>query len=91
MWTAKTLFRLGRCPGQVFAGRTGHFLGFVMLRFIISFFLTFTEELLQCIMNQVGLRQVNLVLIAYVSSEGSGEPAHPHNLARTFAACSYKQ
>ena len=24
-----------------------------------------------------GLRQVNLVLIAYASSEGSGEPAHP--------------
>ena len=35
--------------------------------------------------------QVNLVLTAYASSEGSGEPAHPHSLARTFAACSYKQ
>ena len=33
----------------------------------------------------------DLVLIAYVSSEGSGEPAHPHSLARTFAARSYKQ
>ena len=32
-----------------------------------------------------------LVLIAYASSEGSGEPAHPRNLARTFAAHSYKQ
>ena len=38
-----------------------------------------------------GLRQANLVLIAYASSEGSGEPAHPRSLARTFAACSYKQ
>ena len=38
-----------------------------------------------------GLRQANLVLIAYVSSEGSGEPAHPRSLARTFAARSYKQ
>ena len=33
-----------------------------------------------------GPRQANLVLIAYASSEGSGEPAHPRSLARTFAA-----
>ena len=39
----------------------------------------------------VGPRQANLVLIAYASSEGSGEPAHPRSLARTFAARSYKQ
>ena len=38
-----------------------------------------------------GPRQANLVLIAYASSEGSGEPAHPRSLARTFAALSYKQ
>ena len=38
-----------------------------------------------------GLRQANLVLIAYASSEGSGEPAHLRSLARTFAARSYKQ
>ena len=38
-----------------------------------------------------GPRQANLVLIAYASSEGSGEPAHPRSLARTFAAPSYKQ
>ena len=43
-----------------------------------------------------GSRQGNLVLIAYASSEGSGEPAHPEpahprSLARTFAAHSYKQ
>ena len=38
-----------------------------------------------------GPRQANLVLIAYASSEGSGEPAHPCNLARTSAARSYKQ
>ena len=31
-------------------------------------------------------RQANLVLIAYASSEGSGEPAHPRSLARTSAA-----
>ena len=35
--------------------------------------------------------QANLVLIAYASSEGSGEPAHPRSLSRTFAARSYKQ
>ena len=39
----------------------------------------------------IGLHQANLVLIAYASSEGSGEPAHPRSLARTFAARSYKQ
>ena len=38
-----------------------------------------------------GPRQANLVLIAYASSEGSGEPAHPRILARTSAARSYKQ
>ena len=35
--------------------------------------------------------QANLVLIAYASSEGSGEPEHPRSLARTSAARSYKQ
>ena len=35
--------------------------------------------------------QANMVLIAYASSEGSGEPAHPRSLARTSAARSYKQ
>ena len=39
----------------------------------------------------IGPRQANLVLIAYASTEGSGEPAHPRSLARTFAARSYKQ
>ena len=38
-----------------------------------------------------GPRQANLVLIAYASSEGSGEHAHPRSLARTSAARSYKQ
>ena len=42
-------------------------------------------------LNTFGPRQANLVLIAYASSEGSGEPAHPRSLARTFAARSYKQ
>ena len=54
----------------------------------------------ECTRNQIkmilswlpyGPRQANLVLIAYASSEGSGEPAHPRSLARTFAARSYKQ
>ena len=39
----------------------------------------------------IGPRQANLVFIAYASSEGSGEPAHPRSLARTSAARSYKQ
>ena len=38
-----------------------------------------------------GLRQAKLVLIAYASSEGSGEPAHLRSLARTISARSYKQ
>ena len=38
-----------------------------------------------------GSRQANLVLIAYASSEGSGESAHPRSLTRTFPARSYKQ
>ena len=38
-----------------------------------------------------GPRQANLVLIAYASSEGSGEPAHPRSLAKTSAARSYRQ
>ena len=33
-----------------------------------------------------GPRQAIFVLIAYASSEGSGEPAHPRSLAITFAA-----
>ena len=44
-----------------------------------------------CKIELYGPRQANLVLIAYASSEGSGEPAHPRSLARTFAARSYKQ
>ena len=38
-----------------------------------------------------GPRQANLVLIAYASSECSGEPAHPRSPARTSATRSYKQ
>ena len=36
-----------------------------------------------------GPRHANLVLIAYASSEGSGEPAHPRSLTRT--SCSLIQ
>ena len=46
---------------------------------------------LSCFNFLFGPRQANLVLIAYVSSEGSGEPAHPPSLTRTVAARSYKQ
>ena len=47
----------------------------------------FSHDVAQII---IGPRQANLVLIAYASSEGSGEPAHPRSLARTSAARSYK-
>ena len=51
------------------------------------------HEVLQVLMcpGSNGPRQANLVLIAYASSEGSGESAHPRSLARTSAARSYKQ
>ena len=55
---------------------------------VAVYYLDFSEILLIRIS---GPRQANLVLIAYASSEGSGEPAHPRSLARTFAARSYKQ
>ena len=51
---------------------------------------TLTLLVLSC-RGSYGPRQANLVLITYASSEGSGEPAHPRSLARTFAAGSYKQ
>ena len=38
-----------------------------------------------------GPHQANLVHMAYASSEGSGEPAHPRSLARTSAARPYKR
>ena len=49
------------------------------------------DYVLRLCLGTFGPRQANLVLIAYASSEGSGEPAHPRSLARTFAARSYKQ
>ena len=52
---------------------------------------SYNEEPSLHVDDQNGPRQANLVLIAYASSEGSGEPAHPHSLARTSAARSYKQ
>ena len=53
------------------------------------FVYSFIEKILFELRNDFsgyGPRQANLVLIAYASSEGSGEPAHPRSLARTFAA-----
>ena len=49
------------------------------------------KELFSIRLIVTGPRQANLVLIAYASSEGSGEPAHPRSLARTSAARSDKQ
>ena len=136
----------GRMPRLicVFAGRTGHFVGFVMLRLqfgtqdyigILLITVTRAKKLFPSVIHHSqilyiryiqynslgnscswssdpeilvsspkivingwpqgselnGPRQANLVLITYASSEGSGEPAHPRSLARTFAARSYKQ
>ena len=53
--------------------------------------LFYSKRNLSNVLVSVGPRQANLVLIDYASSEGSGEPAHPRSLARTFAARSYKQ
>ena len=78
MRTAKTLIRLGGYPGWSESSQSAHLISLV----------------LSCggpLEGSFGPRQANLVLIAYASSEGSGEPAHPPTLARTSAACSYKQ
>ena len=60
------------------------FLSFTIGCFLLSFsdYLEFLGNLWRiCFIT--GPRQANLVLIAYVSSEGSGEPAHSRSLART--------
>ena len=67
---------------MVFAGRKGH---------EAAHFVLFTFEHYSNNPKLYGPRQANLVLIAYASSEGSGEPAHPRSLARTFATRSYRQ
>ena len=66
--------------------------GWLLSRSIIVWTMSHTERSLCHWLPLIfGPRQTNLVLIAYASSEGSGEPAHPRSLARTFAARSYKQ
>ena len=60
----------------------------VSIRFFFFFLSTWMSPTQK---SSQGPRQANFVLIAYASSEGSGEPAHPRSLARTFAARSYKQ
>ena len=56
-----------------------------------NFIRCFSKVARTCKLSPYGPRQANLVLNAYASSEGSGEPAHPRSLARTSAAPSYKQ
>ena len=60
---------------------------------VIPFICSFTVSIIMHVSTKyiIGPRQANLVLIAYASSEGSGEPANPRSLARTSAARSYKQ
>ena len=72
-----------------------HFVIFGIFHFFCRCDINFTK-VRSIFLNQhdpltIGLRQANLVLIAYASSEGSGEPVHLCSLARTFAARSYKQ
>ena len=62
-----------------------------MLKIILSRLQQAEEIIAENWEQQFGPRQANLVRIAYASSEGSGEPAHPRSLARTFGARSYKQ
>ena len=62
-----------------------------MMEYIKTQLLEYCEVFMQNNLRTYGPRQANLVLIACASSEGSGEPAHPRSLARTFAARSYKQ
>ena len=88
----------GRVPRliRVFPGRTGHFVVLWLILMPATFYLMAVLRprfslFLESSTFTNGPRQANLVLIAYASSEGSGEPAHPRSLARTFAARSYKQ
>ena len=64
---------------------------FFLCLFLLLLFFTLSCLLRLQVKSKYGPRQANLVLIAYASSEGSGESAHPRSLARTFAARSYKQ
>ena len=56
-----------------------------------TYFYTKIEEKQRWVGKLYRPRQANLVLIAYASTEGSGEPAHPRSLVRTSATRSYKQ
>ena len=98
--TTKTLIRMGECPDWSESS-----LGTQVILLLLSCCSSLINALDQMrqrlfkIFNMIALalafslgpRQANLLLIAYASSEGSGEPAHPRSLARTFAARSYKQ
>ena len=106
-WTAKTLIRLDGCPGwpESLLGAHVRLLvlswGSSIIILILKYQQLFirahgskkqlSEERKQELFSIHGPRQANSVLIAYASSEGSGEPAHPRSLARTSAARSYKQ
>ena len=75
---------------------TGLSLSVILQTVVSNLLLAYTDTWKVSVMSMpklrtYGPRQANLVLIAYASSEGSGEPAHPRSLARTFAARSYKQ
>ena len=58
---------------------------------VISTCAFFKSKLMAFTRKLFGPRQANLVLIAYASSEVSGEPAQLRSLARTSVARSYKQ
>ena len=69
-----------------------YMLGLLLRRFLLDYpGVHIKAEIRLRIQMATGRHQANLVLIAYASSEGSGEPAHPRSLARTSAARSYKQ
>ena len=98
VWTAKTLARLCGCACSLVAYVS------TKISWAGSFiYPQFAKQINTCIATCIyyrnyelivhvyGPRQANLVLIAYASSEGSGEPAHVRSLARTSAARSYKQ
>ena len=69
----------GPMPGMIsiFAGHTGHFVGFAMLPLIYVLKIASKSA------------NVKMVLIIYVNSKGLGEPSHPCSLARAFAVHSH--
>ena len=91
--SAQLPISLGECPGWSESSLDAHAILLVCheAAHFYKYFRRIQVWYYRSNIKSFGPRQANLVLIAYASSEGSGQPAHPRSLARTSAARSYKQ